>query len=422
MNMKKRIIIIFFIMLLINTAFASSSIDQQQIINEEKQRCVKESQNCTIPIWPLGTEWTYQTSLSFEMNDENTDLSLYLSLNPLQVELIQDASVYLLQIDSPVSGSLSIDLEGFPRLSGNLKNTDLDGFLKIYKNNLTVKELDIDISGRLSINLVPINLNIDALITFDPGYSFFQFPFQVGDEWSVESTGFTITGEILLPGITKLFDSIPDEITMDYSLATLGKTANCTTYENISSSVGILPTYRISLEEQLECYYSSVVGNIVRIYLEDDESDVFDYELNANLRSTNYVMPGSPIVPEAPTGPNSGKPNQAYEYTAVTTDPESDDIYYCFDWGDGTLSDWIGPVASGQSINASKTWSERGSYAVTVKAKDVHGNQCPWSNPLPVTMPKNKNELIRTLLFDWLQDHFPMLNELLTFFLDGLPI
>lgn len=422
MNMKKRMIIIFCIMLLINTTFASSAINQQQRINAERQRCVKESQNCTIPIWPLGTEWTYQTSLSFDMNDENTDLSLYLSLNPLQVELIQDASVYLLQISSPVSGSLSIDLEGFPKLSGNLKNTDLDGFLKIYKNNLTVKELDIDISGRLSINLVPINLNIDALITFDSGYSFFQFPFQVGDEWSVESTGFTVTGEILLPGITKLFDSIPDEITMDYSLATLGKKANCTAYENISSSVGILPTYRISLEEQLECYYSSVVGNIVRIYLEDDQSDVFDYELNANLRSTNYVMPGSPIIPEAPTGPNSGKPNQAYEYTAVTTDPENDDIYYCFDWGDGTLSAWIGPVASGQSVNASKTWSEQGSYAVSVKAKDVHGNQCPWSNPLQVTMPKNKNELIRTLLFDWLQDHFPMLNELLTFFLDGLPI
>lgn len=171
----------------------------------------------------IRNRMVYQTSLSFEMNDENTDLSLYLSLNPLQVELIQDASVYLLQISSPVSGSLSIDLEDFPKLSGNLKNTDLDGFLKIYKNNLTVKELDIDISGRLSINLVPINLNIDALITFDPGYSFFQFPFQVGDEWLVESTGFTVTGEILLPGITKLFDSIPDEITMDYSLSTLGK-------------------------------------------------------------------------------------------------------------------------------------------------------------------------------------------------------
>ena len=419
MNMKKRMIIIFCIMLLINTTLASSAINQQHRMSIQKEQSLKISQNCTIPTWPVGTEWTYQTSISFAMYDETTDLSLYLSVNPLKLEVIQAASIYILQLDSPVSGSFTIDLEGFPKLSGNLKNTDLDGFLKIYKNNLTVKELDIDVSGKLSINLIPINLEIDALITFDPGYSFFQFPFKNGDEWSVQSTGFTITGEISLPGITKLFSSIPDEITMDYSLATLGKTAVCTDYENISTSVGILPAYQISLNDQLECYYSSVVGNIAQIFLEDDESDVFDYELNANFKSTNYVMPGSPTIPEPPTGPTNGKPNQDYEYSAVTSDPENDDIYYCFDWDDGSLSSWIGPVAAGESVTVSKTWTERGSYAVSVKAKDIHGNQCPWSDPLPVSMPKNKNNILRNMMFEWLESHVLMVKEIVALFFDS---
>ena len=92
----KKIFIIFCILLLINTTLASSAINQQRVTSAQKERSLKISQNCTIPTWPVGTEWTYQTSISFAMYDETTDLSLYLSLSPLKIEVIQAASIYIL--------------------------------------------------------------------------------------------------------------------------------------------------------------------------------------------------------------------------------------------------------------------------------------------------------------------------------------
>ena len=35
-------------------------------------------------------------------------------------------------------------------------------------------------------------------------------------------------------------------------------------------------------------------------------------------------------------------------------------------------------------------WILPGSYQIKVKAKDTNGNESPWSNPLPINMPRNK--------------------------------
>lgn len=101
--------------------------------------------------------------------------------------------------------------------------------------------------------------------------------------------------------------------------------------------------------------------------------------------------PGLGEAPEPPTGPTEIKPGEEFSYQASTTDPEGDDIYYVFDWGDGTNTGWIGPFQSGQSCQASHTWMERGSYAVKVRAKDTENHETIWSNPLYVSMPKYRN-------------------------------
>lgn len=398
-------------LLLLNSTLVFSAQTDVNEINLERKQTQILNPSCSYPFWPVGTYWNYDASFSFSMNDEYTDLSLYLSMSNIQCEVVQNTTNYLIEISSPVSGSFSIDFEDFPKLSGTLKNTNLNGFLTIEKENIQIKTLDVDIQGRLSINYVPVNLNIDALITFDPTYMPLHFPLEVGKEWIINGSDFTVVGSVSLPGITKLFSSIPDEIELDYSLGTFDKPAVCFSYENISTSLGLIPSYKIDLGEELDCYYSPVIGNLAYVFLEDNESDLFDYELDARLRSTNYVMPGSPTIPDAPLGPTSGKPNEAYEYSAVTTDPENDDIYYSFDWGDGSLSSWIGPVASGEAVNATKTWSERGSYRVSVKAKDVYGNECLWSDPLPVSMPKIRNRWIDSFL-DHIFTLFPRLESI----------
>ncbi|UCF49320.1 MAG: PKD domain-containing protein, partial [Thermoplasmatales archaeon] len=91
-----------------------------------------------------------------------------------------------------------------------------------------------------------------------------------------------------------------------------------------------------------------------------------------------------PMTPVKPKGPSSGEASVEYEYISNTTDPDGDDIYFLFDWGDGTNSSWIGPFASGVETNAPHIWQEKGFYKVKVKAKDVYGSESSWSESLDV--------------------------------------
>ena len=115
----------------------------------------------------------------------------------------------------------------------------------------------------------------------------------------------------------------------------------------------------------------------------------------------------APAKPETPDGDASGRTNQEYVYTASTTDSDGDKLYYLFDWGDGNLSGWIGPYNSGEIVEASHIWEEEGEYQIKVKAKDIHGVQSEWSDPLQISMPKNKQS-INTYFFDYLE-RFPRL-------------
>ena len=97
-----------------------------------------------------------------------------------------------------------------------------------------------------------------------------------------------------------------------------------------------------------------------------------------------------PNKPSTPSGPTSGKTGTQYGYSSNTIDSDGDDVFYMFDWGDGTNSGWLGPYISGDTVNAFKTWTAQGSYSVKVKAMDSNLEEGPWSDPLAISMPKNK--------------------------------
>ncbi|MFH1012881.1 MAG: hypothetical protein V1769_00035 [Thermoplasmatota archaeon] len=66
-----------------------------------------------------------------------------------------------------------------------------------------------------------------------------------------------------------------------------------------------------------------------------------------------------PAVPEKPTGPTQIEPGNVYTFSSSTTDPDSDSVYYLFDWGDNNLSGWIGPYGSGETAEASHSWAKK---------------------------------------------------------------
>ena len=97
-----------------------------------------------------------------------------------------------------------------------------------------------------------------------------------------------------------------------------------------------------------------------------------------------------PEKPDTPEGASSGRAGNLYNYSVSTFDRDGDQIYYLFDWGDETDSDWIGPFDSNIVCTGSHNWSERGDYEIRVKARDEFGLESEWSDPLVASMSKSK--------------------------------
>jgi len=121
-----------------------------------------------------------------------------------------------------------------------------------------------------------------------------------------------------------------------------------------------------------------------------------------DTRNTN------PDKPMQPLGDTSGGTNIEYTYTTATIDPDDDQVLYLWDWGDGNFSDWLGPYNSNVTVEAFHSWTTDGEYEIRVKAKDVHGDESNWSEPLGVIMPKNNlkftNHFLQILneYFEWM--------------------
>ncbi len=87
------------------------------------------------------------------------------------------------------------------------------------------------------------------------------------------------------------------------------------------------------------------------------------------------------------SGPTSGKAGKKYCYSAKLIDVEGDDIYYQFDWGDGTTTGWLGPIRTISlpsndcnyydssnlpftTITAEHEWKKQGKYTIKVEVRD----------------------------------------------------
>ncbi|UCB58425.1 MAG: PKD domain-containing protein, partial [Thermoplasmatales archaeon] len=146
-------------------------------------------------------------------------------------------------------------------------------------------------------------------------------------------------------------------------------------------------------------------------YCQNCENDIRDYynKFGYNLYgdpSLVYVginvegKPDKPII----SGSTQGKIGEEYNYSALSSDPDNDNIYYLFNWGDSSNSGWLGPYMSGDECNTSHNWSNKGEYEIKVRVKDVNGLISDWSNPLIVKMPRNKL-YINSLIKNFLENH-----------------
>jgi len=131
------------------------------------------------------------------------------------------------------------------------------------------------------------------------------------------------------------------------------------------------------------------------IYLETTITFVNSTEHNVVLisgeRADSTYHPNQPPTPPTITGPHYGKTNTMYTFSLGSiTDPDGDQFYVLWVWGDDNPSDWLGPYDSGTTINASHEWSEPRNYTIRVILKDIWGVLSNWSAPFFITIVENK--------------------------------
>jgi len=141
-------------------------------------------------------------------------------------------------------------------------------------------------------------------------------------------------------------------------------------------------------------------------------ADFCNFQIKNHEEPTENLAPNKP---SKPSGPIQGKAGVEYSYTTSTTDPDGDQIYYFWDWGDGNNSGWLGPYTSGATCEAKHSWDAKDNYNIKVKAKDIYGKESAWSDPLPITMPYSYNPMLQFLerLFERFPNAFPILRHLL---------
>jgi hypothetical protein len=73
-------------------------------------------------------------------------------------------------------------------------------------------------------------------------------------------------------------------------------------------------------------------------------------------------------------GVNSGNVNKTYTFTALSTDPDEDQIKYAFSFGDNKEMVFSELLTSGTSYTVSHSWEEPGLYTVKVNVKDTQNS------------------------------------------------
>jgi len=125
--------------------------------------------------------------------------------------------------------------------------------------------------------------------------------------------------------------------------------------------------------------YSDGIGDTPYLIPGDGNSDNYPF-----MEPDGWINT-APNTPEMPYGEFIGEAGIKYEYNTSTIDFDNDIIWYKWDWGDGSYSDWLGPYISGVKVNSTHSWSV-GCYLIRVKAKDIRGQESNWSEPLEIVM------------------------------------
>jgi hypothetical protein len=99
-----------------------------------------------------------------------------------------------------------------------------------------------------------------------------------------------------------------------------------------------------------------------------------------------------PETPNTLLSSKIGIINRNITFITSGFDEDDDQIFYKFNWGDGTYSDWIGPYDSREIITAHNSWKIPENYDINVMSKDSKDVLSEWSESSTISIIDKINE------------------------------
>lgn len=382
--MNKKIIGILVCMFLISTVLTTvgKANDEQMPINPDPALIEDD-----VPTWDVGYSWTY----SGELNVEDGGINLNIDFIEAYFDVLDDSGgSYKLVF----GGDITLDIViNDPPIE--ISSDDVKGALYISKSTLGIEKIELSMSANVKVEGIPYTVpgDVEITITHQHTRNLIDFPIFVDKVWLVPSTTTSVDIEITLFGFIKR--------TFNLEEANDERFAICTGMEEITVGSQTYDAYEISYEGWLWTYYAPAVGNFIKV-LPFEKTFGFSLEMIA----TSYPSPNNPLKPETPVGPTTGNPTHKHEYQTKAVDPNDDQIMYIWDWtGDMIPDEWTGFYDSDMNITTEHSWINKGDYEIRVKARDTNGLESIWSDPLSVSMPRNRM-LLKTM-FMRLLERFP---------------
>jgi hypothetical protein len=123
---------------------------------------------------------------------------------------------------------------------------------------------------------------------------------------------------------------------------------------------------------------------------------VIDNDNNIDIVTCNIgigtQMP--PDTPQIPIGPNYGILSYQYTFSTQTSDNENDLIQYAWDWDDSSSIEWSDYITAESVCFINHTYYKSGNFQIRVKARDIHGAESGWSEPLNIDVDDGDDPVV----------------------------
>jgi outer membrane protein assembly factor BamB len=383
------------------------------------------------PQLSTSDEWEYKIpNLYIKLGNFG---SLDTSIANLDVDVVSASSEYNIKFkgDLPTgTGSkitisipgTNIDLPNRYLYKDGNTNPYVEGNIHLTKNDLSLKEVTLKLKGRYGRSSSQIlKPKIDIDVTIEPWYSgevydFFDFGDKicVDETWEVDEIKARCTISLNIP----IFDPITGSFPVwfkEHSSTCLGID---TIDENQLYITDAFHVKSLDNEDQVEYWYSpdekAVIKTIVDLAL---DAYIDDYLNDWLIIQTNGILKGCPPEkPEKPSGEVKPKAGEECAYSTKTTDPNDDLIRYGWDWnGDKLVDEWTSFYESGKICTISHVWTtqELNGKSIRVKARDINGEESPWSESLDLNTDRLR--IKDNILFVFIMkviSRFPMLSKI----------